>query len=412
MISKIKIKKLLINNIEKIKQYLKKYFIADDNENEIARKKHKRVGFLMVGILASLLSLLIIIGIKVDSKQEQISKKPKKAREFHDIKKLATGASNEEIWFEGAQKEILELKQKQHQTISEHNDLKKYLNKEIVNKEELAEILKQFELETEKKYLAILDSQIKDLKQKQLEQSSVGNSIEVSAPMAKVKKKTINNYVPAGSYVEASMISGVDAGVGVSAIEDPRQVLLRITGKLISAGFKKDYLTSESLMGCLVQCQAVGDLSSEKVYLKPVVMTCAKDAETIIELPVKGYVTASGKSGIRGEIVSREADLVAKSFFSGLVGGIGAGSTHYFQPNHNLAADNSGKSSEQIQNILGSGFGSGINQSSSRLSDYLIKRAEQYQPVISINEGTMVNLIFQEGFSLEEKIDEARNAKS
>jgi conjugal transfer pilus assembly protein TraB len=154
-----------------------------------------------------------------------------------------------------------------------------------------------------------------------------------------------------------------------------------------------------------VQCQAVGDLSSEKAYLKPVVMTCADSPHTVIEIPVKGYVTSNGKVGIRGEIVSREGDLVTKSFLAGIIGGVGSGASQFYEPGYALSGGFAVKQSgaDAAKNILGSGVGKGINESSSRLSDYLMKRAEQYQPVISIDEGVTVNLVFQEGFSMKEE---------
>lgn len=405
-----KAKEVILDLIDLMKIKFKEYFVATDTDSELVRKKHKRIGFILLSGIITILLISVAIGNRVDmiKGKESSSTVPKNIKKL-DINKLASGTTNEQIWLETATQELTKLKQQQSTSLEEQDNLKKYINKETVNKEELSEILKQAESEIEKKYSQKLDDKLNELQQNKSEQLSQESPIDVSAIKPKVRIKRIGEYIPAGSYVEASMISGVDAGVGIGAAEDPRQVLLRITGKTISAGFGKDYLTTNVLMGCLVQCQAVGDLSSEKVYLKPVVMTCAKSAITIIEMPVKGYVTASGKSGIRGEVVSREGDLVAKSFFSGLVGGMGSGASQYYQPNFALSGGMAVKQGEQAQNILGTGFGSGLNQSSNRLSDYLIKRAEQYQPVISINEGTKVNLVFQEGFSLNE--EDIKNAK-
>ena len=45
------------------------------------------------------------------------------------------------------------------------------------------------------------------------------------------------------------------------------------------------------------------------------------------------------------------------------------------------------------------GISSGLN----RLSDYYIKRAEQYQPVIQISAGQVINIVFLKGFWLDGK---------
>lgn len=411
-----KVKEVVLDFIDLIKIGFKEYFVATDTDPDLVRKKHKRIGFILVSGIIAILVITIVIGDTIDRfKAKEFVSTSLKSTKKSDISKLASGMNNEQIWLETATQELANLKEQQSNSLEEQNNLKKYITGETINKQEFEEVLKRLESNMEKKYTNMLDEHIKRVQKDQadLMQTNQGSPIGISDAKPKARFKRIGEYIPAGSYVEASMISGVDAGVGVGAAEDPRQVLLRITGKAISAGFGKDYLTTNVLMGCLVQCQAVGDLSSEKVYLKPVVMTCAKSAGTVIEMPVKGYVTASGKNGIRGEVVSREGDLVAKSFFSGLVGGIGSGASQYYQPNFALSSGVAVKQGEQTSNILGSGLGSGLNQSSSRLSDYLIKRAEQYQPVISINEGTTVNLVFQEGFSLnEEEIKREKNTKS
>jgi conjugal transfer pilus assembly protein TraB len=64
-----------------------------------------------------------------------------------------------------------------------------------------------------------------------------------------------------------------------------------------------------------------------------------------------------------------------------------------------------------VQDIVGSGVGKGIESSSSRLSEYLIKRAEQYQPVISIAAGIDVELVFIDGVYLDGKGGTDENQK-
>ena len=60
--------------------------------------------------------------------------------------------------------------------------------------------------------------------------------------------------------------------------------------------------------------------------------------------------------------------------------------------------------------ILKSGVGGGAGAASKMLSEYYIKRAEQYHPIIPIGAGNEVTMIFQDGFQLE-TIEEARLKK-
>ena len=78
--------------------------------------------------------------------------------------------------------------------------------------------------------------------------------------------------------------------------------------------------------GCTVTGAAHGDLSSEKVYVRFRTMTCAgPQPGTVIETDVAGFVAGSGKTGVRGPVVSREGALVEKAFLAGVVSGLGQG---------------------------------------------------------------------------------------
>ena len=85
--------------------------------------------------------------------------------------------------------------------------------------------------------------------------------------------------------------------------------------------------------GARYQNAAHGDLSSEKVYVRFRTMTCAgPEPGTVVETDVAGFVAGSGKTGVRGPVVSREGALVEKAFLAGLVSGVGQGAAQAFQP--------------------------------------------------------------------------------
>jgi conjugal transfer pilus assembly protein TraB len=302
------------------------------------------------------------------------------------IEDLAKGVKNETLWTEEAEKEVASVKQTQIETKSDVRKLQQYVETDKVSKDELAEIIKNVQTSIEGKYNKLLDEEIAKIREQTAQKLAI-DQMESQSFVRKTKIKKVVDYIPAGSYVEAKLISGVDAGVGTAASADPRHVLLRITGMLTSAGFGAEYLKSDRLVGCLLQAQASGDISSEKVYPQAVLLTCAKDKQTVVEIPVKGFVNSVGKAGIRGEVVSREGDMVLKSFLSGAVGGFGSGVAQYSQPHLNVAGGALFSEGQSAKNIAMSGLGSGFASSSDRLADYFIKCAEQYQPVISINEG-------------------------
>lgn len=410
---KVTAKQRLYNILDKIRSTFRGFFVADGTNNASVRLKHLRVASGMGLALFLILIGCVYVSIFIDeggSLSLPKSSTPKKVPVV-EINKLAKGPSHERTWGEQTAQEVIDIKRQQEINEKRQTQIEERVEKDSISRKEFNETVKNLKQEMSEEY----DKRLEAYKANNLQSGNIGevqsmnNPIETITHKSKVRTKKIGTYIPAGSYVEAKMISGVDAGIGITAESDPRQVLLRVTGKVISAGYGKNYLTTDRLMGCVVQCQATGDLSSEKAYLKPVIMTCAKDSESIIEVPVKGYVSANGKVGIRGEIVSREGDLVAKSFLSGLIGGLGNGVSQFYEPQQAISNGFSVKTGkDSAKGMLGTGLGKGINDSSNRLSDYLIKRAEQYQPVISINEGVAVDLVFQEGFSIKEGEEDAR----
>ncbi|WP_421589582.1 TrbI/VirB10 family protein, partial [Rahnella aceris] len=51
--------------------------------------------------------------------------------------------------------------------------------------------------------------------------------------------------------------------------------------------------------------------------------------------------------------------------------------------------------------VFKQGIGGGASKAADTLSQYWIKRAEQYHPVIDIGAGNSVTVVFQQGFRLE-----------
>jgi conjugal transfer pilus assembly protein TraB len=178
--------------------------------------------------------------------------------------------------------------------------------------------------------------------------------------------------------------------------------LLRITSPAYSSIYDNVQQKVE-ISGCLITGAASGDLSSEKVYIKLINMTCSKDENLVYETAIKGYVAGQGKSGVRGQVISREGDFLAKSFLAGLVGGFGQGLSSRVAPPLSFSSGATLQNGYSNEDVVKKGVGQGIGSASDRLSNYLINRAEQYQPIVSIPSGIEVEVVFVEGFNLNGK---------
>ena len=218
---------------------------------------------------------------------------------------------------------------------------------------------------------------------------------------------SVSDYIPAGAYAKATIISGVDASVGISSQSDPRPVLIRVKGPAFSSIYDGNAQKAD-LSGCIVQGAASGDLSSEKIYVKLITMTCGKSEDELTEIQVKGYIAGQGKSGIRGNVISREGDLLVKSFLAGLVSGFGQGVSEKVAPPLAFSNGLTTQGTMSNEDVAKKGFGKGVSTASDRLANYLIDRAEQYQPVVSIPSGIDVEVVFVEGFYLNGKEEKAK----
>ena len=221
--------------------------------------------------------------------------------------------------------------------------------------------------------------------------------------------KPTAGYVPAGSYAEAVVLAGADASAGVQSQGDPRPVLLRLTSPAYGAAVDGTAETTD-VEGCTITGAAYGDLSSEKVYVRLQTMACAGEAAgTVIETPVSGFVAGGGKAGVRGAVVSREGALVQRAFLAGLFSGFGESASQAFRPQAVLAGGGTASfANTDLGDIGRAGLGSGAGTAGQEISDYLIRRAEQYQPVIQLAAGTPVTVVFLEGAWLDGRINESR----
>ena len=230
-------------------------------------------------------------------------------------------------------------------------------------------------------------------------QVSFGQSFTLSEPVQTEGKNAPNklgNYIPAGSYAPAVVLSGADAATNVVDRENPTPVLFRVTGPAVTAGRKGAPGGKINIEGCTVQGSAIGDLSSERVRVRLLSITCLKRGGEVIEERIAGYMVGAGKAGVRGRVVSREGALVTNAAIAGALNGLASAAD---------TASTSGGETTSIEDIartagIAAGTG-GVQSAANTLSEYYINRAEQYQPVISLNGGTKVELVFMEGISLQ-----------
>lgn len=216
-------------------------------------------------------------------------------------------------------------------------------------------------------------------------------------PTETIADKNPNNYVAAGTFVKAVMLGGADASAAVNAQANPTPMLFRI----IEDGTMPNKKHSQ-LKGCVATAAVVGDISSERGMVRLETLSCVDPTtQKISDIAVEGTVFGpEGKNGIRGIPVWREGALLQRAFFAGTL----AGFSNSVSQKYTTTSISPLGSTQTVSgsDILKYGAASGLGNAMDKLATYNIQRAEQYHPVLQLNAGTVVDLVFLKGFYLRE----------
>ncbi len=208
-------------------------------------------------------------------------------------------------------------------------------------------------------------------------------------------KNDSRSYIPSGSFFRAALLGGLDAPTGGQAQSNPHPILMRVQD---NAFLPNRYRFK--IKECLALGASHGDISSERAYIRLESLSCVRHDGKAIDVPVKGYVVGEdGKAGMRGRLVSKQGQVLANA----LVAGIGAGIGQAFQQSATSYSTNAlgtvgtVDAGKQMQ----AGIGTGVGKALDRLSQYYITLAEKMFPIIEVDAGRTVDVVFTKGFSLE-----------
>ncbi|SGZ09596.1 TrbI/VirB10 family protein [Moritella viscosa] len=208
------------------------------------------------------------------------------------------------------------------------------------------------------------------------------------------KRRTIKNYVPTGTFVTAVVTGGADTNAGVLGQGDTVPMVFQTLNEGILPNGEKSRLKN-----CTITASAYGEISSSRGIVRTNRMSCIfKDGE-IIDLPVKGTVFNFGRNGIRGTTILKNGKIVQMAGISGILTGIGETGKALSATTSTSALGSSSSidSGSAGLNLLGNATSS----IGSKLADYYIKLAELYHPIVELNPGNVVNIVFLAGFPLD-----------
>lgn len=206
-------------------------------------------------------------------------------------------------------------------------------------------------------------------------------------------RKTTDNYIPAGAYANAIVLLGADADASVNGQSSTQPMTFKI---MSDAHLPNNKLTK--LKGCFLTGNAYGDVSSERSYARAHTISCSFPGKPIIEKEINAWIAFRGKAGIKGKVAMRDGKILTWAGISGALSGFAS----VAQASQSIQSISPLGSTSTIPSdkVFSAGAYAGAANSMDRLSQYYIKRADQYHPIVQVGAGNMVEIVFEKGFFL------------
>lgn len=209
-------------------------------------------------------------------------------------------------------------------------------------------------------------------------------------------ERTVDNYIPAGSFGRGILLSGIDAPTGGAAQNNPVPFVVKLKdhGRLPN-GFRS------RVRSCHVVLAGYGDISSERVYARTETLSCVLKDGRVLETPLKGYISGEdGKAGMRGRLVSKQGALIARSLLAGIFGGIGEGVSESYKTVTTSALGS--VATVDPNEVFKQGAAEGIGTALDRISKWYLDRADETYPVIEADAARVVDMVLTQGAEIGE----------
>lgn len=202
-------------------------------------------------------------------------------------------------------------------------------------------------------------------------------------------------FLPAGSFAASTLISGVEAFTGGTAQSQPQPLVIRVDANAVLPN-----AANYQIKGCHVLASVWGDMSSERVFGRLATLSCTDTANRLVlSEEVEGVlVDSDGKNGIRGQLQDRQGAKLARSLLAGFAQGMsaafGTAQTTTTQTAMGLTSAITGSS------VKAAGY-AGAGKAADQLADFYLKQAEATLPVIAVDAGRKISVLFTKSKALK-----------
>lgn len=231
-------------------------------------------------------------------------------------------------------------------------------------------------------------------------EGSTGPTASGAAAPAVQSAKEETAYIPAGSILRGVLLSGLDAPTSSYTQKNPMPAAIRVKHQAILPNFYK-----YDIRECFIIASGYGVLSTERVSLRTETLSCVRNDGGVIETQLQGYIVGEdGKAGMRGKLVQRQGQLIARSLMAGVFSGLAnAARPQAIAAVNTTPGTETGYQTPNMGDALASGIGQGASNSLDQIAQYYLDAAKSVFPVIQLDAGRSVEVILVKGSTLKMK---------
>lgn len=223
----------------------------------------------------------------------------------------------------------------------------------------------------------------------------------------KKEERTPQNYVWAGTHVDGILISGAKGDAGINGSKNMGTALIRLDSNGIMPNNRHSKLN-----GCLAIVSTYGDLSDDAVVMHLETLSCAKPNLSFEQKVYGSVYDLDAMQDLRGTSILKTKPLLEYSAAAGIIAGFGDG-----LKNLNTAQTiNPGAGTittyGQASTLAQSAAGGAISNPANKISDYIMKIADIYHPLVVARAGRRVSVMFTKGFWIDSEHQTFESGKS
>lgn len=205
------------------------------------------------------------------------------------------------------------------------------------------------------------------------------------------EERTSKNYVWAGTFAEGVLLTGILGDAGINGSKNMGTAMIRLTSRGIMPNDQQS-----NLEGCFALVSTYGDLSGSSVVLHLETLSCAGHALNFEQQVYGSVFDLDAMQDLRGTAVLKTKPLLSYSAAAGLLAGIGDGLKNYGSAQS--INSNGSITTFSTSSIAQSAAGGALSNPANRISDYVMKIADIYHPLVVAKAGRRVSVLFTKGF--------------